>query len=64
MGRLSSKERNSLPEEDFAGPSRSFPDEDLSHARNALSRVAQSDHEDIRAKVRAKVYAKYPELKD
>mgnify|MGYP001201323724 CR=1 FL=1 len=49
-----------------------FPIPDLAHARNALSRVEQYDSvpdwfngslEDLKAKVKAKVYRKYPELK-
>lgn len=36
MARLSSKQRKNLPGSDFAGPGRSFPMNDLAHARKAV----------------------------
>ena len=42
MAKLTTKERNALPNSDFAGPGRSYPVQDASHARNALSRAAQN----------------------
>jgi hypothetical protein len=36
MAKLSSKQRNKLPAKTFAGPGRSFPIPDKSHARAAL----------------------------
>jgi hypothetical protein len=59
MSKLKAKTRNALPAKDFAGPARSFPIEDKSHARNALSRVANKSPAE-KAEVRAKVHAKYP----
>ena len=47
---------------DFAGPDRSYPINDLSHARNALSRVSQNGTEDLKAAVRAHVHRKFPGL--
>jgi hypothetical protein len=36
MAKLTAKARRSLPKKDFAGPGRSFPIPDKSHARAAL----------------------------
>jgi hypothetical protein len=60
MAKLSSSKRNSLPAKDFAGPDRSYPINDASHARNALSRVSQNGYPELKAKVRAAVHRKYP----
>jgi hypothetical protein len=60
MAKLTSKRRNALPGKSFAGPDRSYPIPDASHARNALSRVSQFGSSDLKAKVRAKVHAKFP----
>lgn len=42
MAKLTSKERKKLPAKDFAGPDRSYPIEDYSHARNAKARASQA----------------------
>lgn len=42
MAKLTSHERNKLPAKDFAGPDRSFPVENRSHAANAKARAQQS----------------------
>jgi hypothetical protein len=60
MAKLTAKTRNALPSKDFAGPDRSYPIEDESHARNALSRVSQNGSPAVKAKVRAKVHKKFP----
>jgi hypothetical protein len=60
MAKLTAATRNKIPGKDFAGPDRSYPVEDASHARNALSRVAQHGSPALQARVRAKVHAKYP----
>lgn len=60
MSKLTSKERSSLSSKSFAGPHRSYPIEDASHARNALARVAQHGSPAEKAEVRAKVHKKYP----
>jgi hypothetical protein len=70
MAKLSGKQRNKLPTSDFALPgqgegksgkgSGSYPIPDASHARNALSRVAQHGSPAQKAAVRAKVHRKYP----
>ena len=41
MAKLSTKKRNSLPESKFAGPGRSYPVPDRSHAANAKARATQ-----------------------
>lgn len=41
MTKLSTEARNSLPKEDFAGPDRSYPVPDRSHAGNAKARAMQ-----------------------
>ena len=61
MAKLTSKQRNALSSKDFAGPDRSFPINDRSHARNALSRVANKPPA-VKAEVRGAVSRKYPGL--
>ena len=41
MAKLSSSERNKLPAKEFAGPDRSYPVPDRSHAANAKARAQQ-----------------------
>lgn len=41
MAKLSTKTRNSLPKSEFAGPDRSYPVPDRSHAANAKARAQQ-----------------------
>jgi hypothetical protein len=60
MAKLNAKRRNALPDSDFAGPDRSFPINDPSHARNALARA--STHPELKAKIKAKVKRKYPNI--
>lgn len=72
MAVLSTKQRKSLPKSSFALPGKgtgkegkgpgSYPIPDKSHARNALARVAQHGSSSEKAKVRAKVHAKYPDI--
>ncbi len=59
--KLNAAKRNALPASDFAGPGRSFPVNDLSHARNALARA--STHPELKAHIRAKVHKKFPGIK-
>jgi hypothetical protein len=59
MTKLTAKTRNAIPGKDFAGPDRSYPIEDASHARNALSRASGKS---IEGRVRAAVHLKYPSL--
>lgn len=62
MARLTTKQRKKLPGSAFAGPDRSYPVNDPSHARAALSRVSQFGTAALKAKVRAKVRQKYPDI--
>jgi hypothetical protein len=39
--KLSAKRRNALPDDDFAGPHRSYPDQDRSHAIDAKARATE-----------------------
>ena len=62
MARLTTKKRKSLPTSSFAGPDRSYPVNDKNHARNALARVSQFGTPALKAKVRAKVHRKFPDI--
>jgi hypothetical protein len=72
MAELTPKKRNALPSKSFALPGKgagpkgkgsgSYPIPDASHARNALSRVAQFGSSSEKATVRAKVKAKFPNI--
>lgn len=42
MSKLTTKKRNALPSSSFAGPGRSYPVPDRSHAANAKARAAQA----------------------
>lgn len=41
MAKLSTQQRNKLPKGEFAGPDRSYPVPDRSHAANAKARAQQ-----------------------
>jgi hypothetical protein len=43
MSKLTSKQRNDLPPVEFAGPKRSYPIPDASHAANAKARATQQE---------------------
>jgi hypothetical protein len=60
MAKLTAAARKKIPTKSFAGPDRSYPIEDESHARNALSRVSQHGGPELKARVRAAVHRKYP----
>lgn len=60
MSKLTARARDKLPAKDFAGPDGSYPVNDMSHARNALSRVSEFGTESLKAQVRAKVHKKFP----
>lgn len=42
MARLSDRDRSKMPESEFAGPNRSYPVNDRSHAANAKARASQA----------------------
>ena len=65
MAKLSTKARNALPDKEFAGPDRSFPVNDASHAGNAKSRakemldrgrISQSEYDQICTMADAKLH--------
>jgi hypothetical protein len=72
MAKLTSAGRKKLPSSSFALPGKgkgpegkgagSYPIPDASHARNALSRVSQHGSSAEKARVRAKVHAKFPNI--
>ncbi len=63
MAKLSTKTRKALPKSSFAEPGkRAYPIEDKAHARNALARVSQHGTPAEKAKVRAAVHRKYPDI--
>ncbi len=62
MAKLTTEHRNELPDSDFAGPDRSYPVYDRSHAANALARVSQFGTSELKARVREKVHKKYPDM--
>jgi len=59
MAKLTAKTRNAIPSKEFAGPDRSYPIEDKSHARNALARASGKP---VEGRVRAAVHRKFPKL--
>ncbi len=71
-GRLTANERQSLPKSDFAMPghgqgpkgagSGSYPIPDAKHGRLALAMVSKHGSPEEKARVRAKVHAKYPDI--
>lgn len=62
MAVLTSEDRKRLRGSQFAGPDRSYPIPDKSHARNALSRVSQFGSPSLKKRVRAAVHSKYPSI--
>src|SRR5262245_51117375 len=72
MAKLKAAQRQAMPSSSFALPGKgegksgkgagSYPIPDRSHARNALSRVSQHGSSTEKAKVRAKVHAKFPDI--
>jgi len=63
MAKLTAAKRKAIPSKDFAGPDRSYPINDASHARNALSRVSQHGTPALKARVKSAVKRKYPGIK-
>lgn len=50
MAKLTTKARKALPAADFAGPGRSYPIPDKSHAANAKARASQQEAKGIISK--------------
>lgn len=44
MSKLTTKKRDKLPASEFAGPDRSYPVNDRSHAANAKARASEMEH--------------------
>jgi hypothetical protein len=53
LAKLTTKQRNALPDSAFAGPNRSYPINDKSHAANAKSRAAQFASPSLEKKIDA-----------
>lgn len=63
MAKIKSETRKRLPAQAFAEPDKKkYPIEDKAHARNALSRVAQSGTKAEKTKVKRAVKKKYPSI--
>lgn len=63
MAKLSTAARNALPDSAFAGPDRSYPMEDKSHAANAKARASQFGSPAVKkavAKKASKFFGKSP----
>jgi len=61
--KLSYEKRKHLKKSSFVFPGkRSYPIENMSHARNALARVAQHGSPSEQARVRAAVHKKFPSI--
>jgi hypothetical protein len=60
VAKLTTKQRNVLPDSDFALPGRRYPLNNASHARNALARVAAYGTPHEKNVVRIKVHRKFP----
>ena len=69
MAVLNAADRSAMPKKDFAGPGKSFPISDPTHARMAISGATRSEHagnismseeEKIKAAARAKLHGGDP----
>jgi hypothetical protein len=63
MATLTTAARRRIPAKEFVGPRETYPIEDEVHARNALSRVSAYGSPAQKARVRAAVKRKYPDIK-
>lgn len=62
MAKLSTKARKALPTNQFAGPNRSYPIPDRSHAINAEARATQYASPVLKSRVQAAVKRAFPGL--
>jgi hypothetical protein len=60
MARLTAKTRNALPDSAFAGRGRTYPVQNPSHARDALSLASQHASPALESKIQAKVHRRFP----
>lgn len=51
MSKLTTKERNALPDSDFAGPNRTYPVPDKNHAKAAKGRASEFASPKLKAKI-------------
>jgi hypothetical protein len=58
MAKLTTAARNALPDSAFAGPNRTYPVPDKSHAANAKARVSQFGSPSLKKRVDAKANRK------
>lgn len=59
MAKLTAAKRNKIPKSEFAGPDRSYPVNDKSHARNAKARASEMENKGkLSASSKAKIDAK------
>jgi len=58
MAKLTTAQRNALPDSAFAGPHRSYPVNDKAHAANAKARASQFASPGLKKKVDAKANKK------
>jgi hypothetical protein len=62
MAKLTAAGRKAISGKNFAGPNRSYPIEDASHARAAKSMVSRYGSPALKARVDAAVDRKYPDM--
>lgn len=62
MAKLNAASRAKISSGDFAGPARSYPIPDKSHARNALARAAQNATPALKNRITAKVRDRFPSI--
>ena len=60
--KLTTDERNSLSDDDFALPGRRYPIHDEAHARDALTRVSQFGSAEEKSTVKEKIRKRYPNI--
>ncbi len=60
MAKLTTTQRNTMPQKEFALPDGRYPINDPNHARAALQRVSYLGNEREKTIVRAKVKRKFP----
>jgi hypothetical protein len=58
MAKLTTAQRSKLPDSAFAGPNRSYPVNDKSHAANAKARASQFAGPALKAKIFARANKK------
>lgn len=62
MAKLSTEERNKLPDSDFALPGHRFPIHNEEHARLAVEMASRGTTPEEAETIRRKVHARYPDI--